>query len=1024
MKLTDNFINNNTRIWLTILLLGIGGLIAYLNIGRLEDPAFTIKTAVVVTRYEGASAQQVEEEVTLPLENAIQELSYVDDVRSISSAGLSQITINVGSQYGPNELPQIWDELRRKISDNSARLPPGAGTPLVNDDFGDVYGFFFSLSGEGYTNQDLRNFAEQLRRELVLVNGVGKVGIAGILPEEIQVDISRAQMTAAGIIPQHLADLLSRQNVVSNSGQLLVGSESIRLHPTGEFNNVQELGNLLISEPGSPKSVYLRDIATVRQGVSHSPTNIYRSNGQPALGVGISFAPNVNVVTVGEAVKARLAQLEPDRPSGMHISIFYDQSHEVEGAVNGFILNFLLALLIVIVTLLIFMGARSGIVIAISLALNVLGTLLIMWLFNIELQRISLGALIIALSMLVDNAIVVVEGVLVGRQRGENILSAISNVVKRSMLPLLGATIIAILAFAPIGLSNDATGEYCRSLFEVLMISLMLSWFTALTLTPVFAKWAFQNQKIPPVDENQPVKQPYDGWLFRNYRRVLNQLLQHRSITLVILSGLLVASIYGFSGVRQSFFPASNTPIFFVDVWLPYGTDIGYTESVTAEIEKHIKQQKGVTDTVGTIGQGAMRFMLTYNAERQYANYAQIMVRTDRLDRIPGLIDEIEQFIQDEYPQVNVRLKRIMFGPSNNSSIEARFNGPDPDVLRSLANEAEKLIVADPLADGARHDWQDRSKMIRPQFSDYLGRELGVDKREVDNTLRMSFGGLPVGLYRDGTRLMPIVLRTPDAERLNAERLNDVMVWSQARQAFIPIDNVVTSFETEWEDPLIMRLDRKRTLTVQTDPTSLGGETSAELLQRIKPSIEAIKLPQGYQLEWGGDYESTKEAQQGIFTSLPVAFIIMFVVTVLMFSSVRNALAIWLTVPLALIGVTVGFLLTGIPFGFMALLGLLSLSGMLIRNGIVLVEEISLQRQEKPLREAIIEASTARLRPIMLTAFTTVLGLAPLLSDAFFQSMAVVIMFGLGFATVLTLLVLPVIYSCMNPEPKPQPVNE
>ncbi|AJI96309.1 acrB/AcrD/AcrF family protein [Yersinia ruckeri] len=1024
MKLTDNFINNNTRIWLTILLLGIGGLIAYLNIGRLEDPAFTIKTAVVVTRYEGASAQQVEEEVTLPLENAIQELSYVDDVRSISSAGLSQITINVGSQYGPNELPQIWDELRRKISDNTARLPPGAGTPLVNDDFGDVYGFFFSLSGEGYTNQDLRNFAEQLRRELVLVNGVGKVGIAGILPEEIQVDISRAQMTAAGIIPQHLADLLSRQNVVSNSGQLLVGSESIRLHPTGEFNNVQELGNLLISEPGSPKSVYLRDIATVRQGVSHSPTNIYRSNGQPALGVGISFAPNVNVVTVGEAVKARLAQLEPDRPSGMHISIFYDQSHEVEGAVNGFILNFLLALLIVIVTLLIFMGARSGIVIAISLALNVLGTLLIMWLFNIELQRISLGALIIALSMLVDNAIVVVEGVLVGRQRGENILSAISNVVKRSMLPLLGATIIAILAFAPIGLSNDATGEYCRSLFEVLMISLMLSWFTALTLTPVFAKWAFQNQKIPPVDENQPVKQPYDGWLFRNYRRVLNQLLQHRSITLVILSGLLVASIYGFSGVRQSFFPASNTPIFFVDVWLPYGTDIGYTESVTAEIEKHIKQQKGVTDTVGTIGQGAMRFMLTYNAERQYANYAQIMVRTDRLDRIPGLIGEIEQFIQDEYPQVNVRLKRIMFGPSNNSSIEARFNGPDPDVLRSLATQAEKLIVADPLADGARHDWQDRSKMIRPQFSDYLGRELGVDKREVDNTLRMSFGGLPVGLYRDGTRLMPIVLRTPDAERLNAERLNDVMVWSQARQAFIPIDNVVTSFETEWEDPLIMRLDRKRTLTVQTDPTSLGGETSAELLQRIKPSIEAIKLPQGYQLEWGGDYESTKEAQQGIFTSLPIAFIIMFVVTVLMFSSVRNALAIWLTVPLALIGVTVGFLLTGIPFGFMALLGLLSLSGMLIRNGIVLVEEISLQRQEKPLREAIIEASTARLRPIMLTAFTTVLGLAPLLSDAFFQSMAVVIMFGLGFATVLTLLVLPVIYSCMNPEPKPQPVNE
>ncbi|CNE83108.1 putative multi-drug efflux protein [Yersinia enterocolitica] len=854
------------------------------------------------------------------------------------------------------------------------------------------------------------------------------MGIVGILPEEVQVEISRAQMTAAGITPQQLSDLLARQNVVSDAGQLQVGSESIRLHPTGEFQSVQELGNLLVSQPGSPKSVYLRDIATVTQGFGHSPTNIYRANGKPALALGISFAPNVNVVNMGNAIKARLAQLEGERPSGMHINVFYDQSHEVEGAVNGFILNFLLALLIVVVTLLIFMGVRSGVVIAISLALNVLGTLLIMWLFNIELQRVSLGALIIALSMLVDNAIVVVEGIVVGRQRGESLSTAIGNVVKRSMMPLLGATVIAILAFAPIGLSNDATGEYCKSLFQVLLISLMLSWITALTLTPVFSKWAFQNQKPAKVDEDKPAKQPYDGWLFRYYRVVLNKLLQYRAVTLVLLAAMLVASVVGFGNVRQSFFPPSNTPIFFVDIWLPNGTDISYTEGVASKVEQYIKQQKGVADTMATIGQGAMRFMLTYNAQRHYPNYAQVMVRTEQLDQIPGLIDEIEAYMHDEYPQVDAQIKRIMFGPSNNSSIEARFIGPDPEVLRSLAAQAEKAIIADPMADGARHDWQDRSKMIRPQFSDYLGRELGVDKREVDGTLRMSFGGLPVGLYRDGTRLMPIVLRTPDSERLNAERLNDVMVWSQARQAFIPIDNVVTSFETEWEDPLIMRLDRKRTLTVQTDPTQQGGETSAELLQRIKPGVESIQLPRGYELEWGGDYESTKEAQRGIFISLPIAFLIMFVVTVLMFSSVRNALAIWLTVPLALIGVTVGFLLTGIPFGFMALLGLLSLSGMLIRNGIVLVEEIGLQRQEKPLRDAIIDASTARLRPIMLTAFTTVLGLAPLLSDAFFQSMAVVIMFGLGFATVLTLLVLPVIYSCMNPEPKEkahdEPVSE
>lgn len=1018
MKLTENFISNGTRIWLAILLLGIGGVIAFLNIGRLEDPAFTIKTAVVVTRYDGASAQQVEEEITLPLENAIQQLPYIDNITSISSVGLSQITINIRAEYGSAELPQIWDELRRRIGDSAVRLPPGSSPPIVNDDFGDVYGFFFSLHGNGYSNQELRNFAEQLRRELVLVPGVGKVGIVGVLPEEVQIEISRAQMTAANIIPQQLNDLLLRQNVVSNAGQLMVGSESIRLHPTGEFYNVQELGNLLVSQPGSAKSVYLRDIATITQGVSHSPNSIYRANGQPAVSIGVSFAPNVNVIVVGDAVQARLAQLEAERPAGMEISVFYDQAHEVEGAVNGFIMNFLLALLIVVGTLLIFMGVRSGLVIAASLALNVLGTLLLMKLFNIELQRVSLGALVIALSMLVDNAIVIVEGVLVGRQQGESTLKAITNVVKRTMFPLLGATIIAILAFAPIGLSNDATGEYCKSLFQVLLISLMLSWFTALTLTPVFTKWAFEKQKMAQPEADGEVKTPYDGWLFRIYRNVLRKLLHQRTITLSVLVALLVASVIGFGQVRQSFFPPSNTPIFFVDLWLPYGTDIGYTEEIAAKIEGHIREQAGVSDTMVTIGQGAMRFMLTYNAQRQYSNYAQVMVRAEQLNQIPQMIDQIEGYVRDQYPQVSIQAKRIMFGPSNNSSIEARFIGPDPDVLRSLADKAEKIASSDPNSDGVRHDWQERNKVIRPQFSEHLGRELGVDKREIDGALRMSFGGATVGLYRDGTRLMPIVLRTPDAERLNAERLNDVMIWSQARQAFIPIDNVVNGFTTEWEDPLIMRLDRKRTLTVQADPSSASGETSAELLQRIKPGIDAIELPRGYELEWGGDYESTKEAQAGLFTSLPVAFVVMFIITVLMFSSFKNALAIWLTIPLALIGVTVGFLLTGIPFGFMALIGLLSLSGMLIRNGIVLVDEIGQQRQKKPILEAIIDASTSRLRPILLTAFTTVLGLAPLLSDAFFQSMAVVIMFGLGFATVLTLLVLPVIYSCMNSDKK------
>jgi len=812
-----------------------------------------------------------------------------------------------------------------------------------------------------------------------------------------------------------LADVLNRQNMVSDAGSMTVGSESIRLHPTGGFENIDELNNVLISPAGSTHSIYLRDIATISQGITDHPGNIYHANGRNALTIGVSYIPGVNVMNIGRAIEARMHQLEADKPAGIQLKVFYDQAAEVKKSVDGFIINFLMALAIVVGVLLIFMGLRSGIIIAVSLALNVLGTLLIMYLSGIELQRISLGALIIALSMLVDNAIVVVEGVLISRQQGNPLMNAISQIIKRSALPLLGATVIAILAFAPIGLSQDSTGEYCKSLFQVLLISLMLSWVTALTLTPVLVKWAFANMKVADKKPDEQID-PYGGRIFRVYRRMLSALLAHQALTLSVLAALLVASVWGFGSVRQNFFPSSNTPIFFVDLWLPYGTDINYTARIAGEIEKDINKQEGVENTVTTVGQGGMRFILTYNGQRQYSNYAQIMVRMDDQRKIAALAHSTEQNIRNHYPEVNASLKRIMFGPSGDSAIEVRIKGSDPDQLRNIASQVDKIILDDGAADGVRNDWQDRSKMVRPVFSPYLGRELGVDKGETDSALQMNFSGSTVGIFRDGSTLMPIVLRPPSSERLDVDHMANIMVWSQTRQQFIPLSNVVSDFKVEWEDPLIMRRDRSRVLTVQTDPDPASGETSGDMLARIKPQVEALKLPHGYSIEWGGDAENSAEAQQGLFTTLPVGFLMMFIITVLMFSSVKNAIAIWLTVPLALIGVTFGFLLTGIPFGFMALIGLLSLSGMLIRNGIVLVEEIGQQKKEKNQTDAIIYAATSRLRPILLTAFTTVLGLAPLLLDVFFQSMAVVIMFGLGFATVLTLLALPVIYNCFHRE--------
>ena len=572
------------------------------------------------------------------------------------------------------------------------------------------------------------------------------------------------------------------------------------------------------------------------------------------------------------------------------------------------------------------------------------------------------------------------------------------------------------MAFAPVGLSQDSTGEYCKSLFQVLLISLMLSWFSALTITPVLIKWWLFKQDAAPSKADET--DPYDKRIYRIYQGVLNALLRRKAPTLVVMAALLAAAIWGFGSVRQNFFPSSSTPIFFVDLWLPYGTDINWTEKMTDDIEKTINGQPGVETTVSTIGQGSMRFILTYSGQRQYSNYAQIMVRMDDQRNIPALTRHVDEYIARNYPQVNASTKRVMFGPSGDSAIEIRIKGPDPDRLRLIASQVDNILTRDPATDSVRNDWQNRSKVIRPQYVTALGRELGVDKQDVDNALEMNFSGSRAGLYREGSDLLPVVVRPPESERLDANHLNNVLVWSQTRQQYIPLSNVVSGFALEWEDPLILRRDRSRVLTVQTDPDPLSQQTSGDILARVKPQIDALPLPHGYSIEWGGDAENSSEAQQGLFTTLPLGYLVMFVITVLMFSSVKNAVAIWLTVPLALIGVTPGFLITGIPFGFMALIGLLSLSGMLIRNGIVLVEEIEQQKAQQDQHSAIVYAATSRLRPILLTAFTTVLGLAPLLLDVFFQSMAVVIMFGLGFATILTLLVLPVIYACFHRKDK------
>ncbi|MFZ3514168.1 efflux RND transporter permease subunit VmeI [Vibrio harveyi] len=1003
------FIRNRVISWMVSLIFLIGGVAAFFGLGRLEDPAFTIKDAMVVTSYPGATPQQVEEEVTYPIEKAIQQLTYVDEVNSISSRGLSQITVTMKNNYGPDDLPQIWDELRRKVNDLKGTLPPGVNDPSVIDDFGDVYGILLAVTGDGYSYKELLDYVDYLRRELELVDGVSKVSVSGQQQEQVFIEISMKKLSSLGLSPTTVFNLLSTQNVVSDAGAIRIGDEYIRIQPTGEFQSVDELGDLLITESGAQGLIFLKDVAEIKRGYVEVPTNIINYNGELALNLGMSFAQGVNVVEVGKAFDRRVAELKYQQPVGVQISEIYNQPKEVDKSVSGFVISLAQAVGIVIIVLLFFMGLRSGLLIGLILLLTVLGTFIFMKYLAIDLQRISLGALVIALGMLVDNAIVVVEGILIGTQKGRTRLQAATDIVTQTKWPLLGATVIAVTAFAPIGLSEDSTGEYCGTLFTVLLISLMLSWFTAISLTPFFADIFFKGQKIKSGEGED--NDPYNGIIFVMYKKFLSFCMRRAWFTVVVLVAGLAASVYGFTYVKQAFFPSSTTPIFQLDVWLPEGTDIRATNDTLKELEGWLAEQDHVEHITTTAGKGLQRFMLTYAPEKSYAAYGEITTRVENYEALAPLMERFREHIKSNYPEINYKLKQIELGPGGGAKIEARIIGSDPTVLRTIAAQVMDVMYADPGATNIRHDWRERTQVLEPQFNESQARRYGITKSDVDDFLSMSFSGMNIGLYRDGTTLMPIVARLPEDERIDIRNIEGMKIWSPAQSEFIPLQQVTMGYDMRWEDPIIVRKNRKRMLTVMSDPDILGEETAATLQARLQPQIEAIEMPPGYSLEWGGEYESSGDAKASLFTTMPMGYLFMFLITIFLFNSIKEPLIVWLTVPLALIGVTTGLLVLNTPFGFMALLGFLSLSGMVLKNGIVLLDQIEIEMKSgKEAYDAVVDAAVSRVRPVCMAAITTILGMIPLLPDIFFKPMAVTIMFGLGFATVLTLIVVPVLY--------------
>ncbi|EMY6463005.1 efflux RND transporter permease subunit [Vibrio alginolyticus] len=1011
MNIAEYSIKNKVISWLFIIILAVGGLTSFLELGRLEDPAFTIKDAMIISTYPGATSKEVEEELTYPLEKEIRKLPYIDKITSTSSNGMSQITVSMEMDYGPDELPQIWDEMRRKINDLRPSLPQGVQSLQIIDDFGDVYGVMLMLTGDDYDYVELKRYADYLTREIELVDGVGKVDITGDQQEMLFVEISLDRLAALNLDMNVVSSLLNQQNNVVSAGEVMVNGESLVIRPSGTLNTVEALENLIIHGRDTGNLIRLKDVATISRGIQEKPSNVVLFNGQKAINIGISFASGVNVVEVGERLDAELASLESIKPAGIDMNYFYNQANEVDESVKAFVISLAEAVAIVIIVLLFTMGLRSGVIIGVVLLLTVFGTFILMNYNNIELHRISLGALIIALGMLVDNAIVVVEGILVGLKKGRTKVQAAVDIVKQTQWPLLGATVIAITAFAPIGLSQDATGEFMGSLFWVLCFSLFLSWITAITLTPFLADLLLKEENK---EQGTSEDDPYKGWLFVVFGASLKFALRFRWLTVAGMVALLVGAVVAFGNVKQQFFPPSNTPMFYVDMWMPEGTDIRETIKKAEEVESYIRQQDDIDFVSASIGQGLQRFALTYQPEKSYEAYAQFQVRATDREKMFGLLHKLDDNLAKTFDAPTFQFKLMEFGPSPASKIEARITGPDPQVLRDLAVQVEDILHTDPGARNIRHDWRERTKELVPVFNESKARRLGISKEDLSSTLQMAFGGSTLGYLRDGTHTLPIMTRLPEEERVDFESLQNVTIWSPSLQTYIPVDQVIDGVQLDWSEPLIQRRDRKRTLTVLADHDVLSDDTAASLFARVQPKVMALHVPEGYEITWGGEYESSKDAQEGLFGSLPMGYLLMFIITILLFNSIKKPLVIWFTVPLAIIGVAFGLLTTNMPFSFTAFLGLLSLSGMILKNGIVLLDQINLELESgKDPYLAIVDSAISRVRPVSMAALTTILGMIPLVFDAFFGSMAITIMAGLGFATVLTLIVVPVMFAIL-----------
>ncbi len=1003
---------------MALIVIVASGFMTYLNMPRAEDPGFTIRVALVQTFFPGASPERVELLVTDKLEKVIQEMPEIDFIASESRTGISIVYVNIKGSY--TEMRPIWDSLRRKVERARTELPSGVIGPFVNDEFGDVFGTVIALTGEGYSYAELKEIADDTRNELLLIQEVAKVDIVGDQEERVFVEFNNSRLAELGISPAQLKSILEARNIIYPGGEVFTDDEQIVLEPSGNFESVAELRRTVIKLPGRSELVYLGDVAKVDRGYVDPPTSLVRYNREPALVLAVSLREDGNITKLGKAVTEKVQRFRMEYPIGVEFEILYFQPYFVDKKVDDFVKNLLQAVAIVVVVMLIALGFRTGLVVASLIPMAIIMAFMVMGWFDIGLDQMSLSALIIALGLLVDNAIVMSESIMVQMDEGKPAAPAAVDSAKELRVPLLTSSLTTAAAFLPIFLAESDVGEYTAPIFKVVTITLICSWLLALTMTPLLCVLFLKVRKRK--------QKGYDSQFYRTYRGSLIMALRHPILSVVGTIALFFLVLQLTPYIPAIFFPANDKPVMFAELELPIGTPIEKTEKTVNEVEAFIHAEMmaswnqngevtkhGVVDFASFIGSGPPRFYLSLDVEPENAGYAYLLLSvTDRWRMESDFIPKLQRFCWDNFPDLSTKIAPLLLGPPVQAPIQVRISGKETDEVFELVEEVKSHLSDMAGLVDIRDNWGVRSKKLLVKIDQPRAQRAGLTSQDIAVSLQTILTGIATTDYREGDEVIPVVLRSVAADRKDIGKIESHNIYVQQTGQTVPLKQVA-DVEVEFQPSKILRRDRLKTVTVEAG--LLPGFNALERANKIEEWLrqESADWPIGYKYEQGGELESSGEANASIGEKVPIAALIIVLLLVGQFDSFRKPAIILLTIPLGLIGVIIGLFITQLPLGFVAFLGVIALAGIVINNAIVLIDRIKIEIDDKGLEppRAIIEAAQRRLRPILLTTATTVGGLIPLWfgGGPLFEAMAVAILFGLLFATFLTLGFVPLLYS-------------